>query len=727
MDDETKHRVSIGSPHNNDNNSNNHGQLVPLELVLCRLEALHIQYPHNDTEWMDEEETEEEEDYQEFVWKEKDFNRTSSSSTPDETFVCRLVVDQDISSSNDHDDNNNNHAIVSSVLTMGSSAWELIVPPWVQAQYHRSFGTTPFPNDPVTNHQASTIKGFWMQVTQVVLDEPNVQLLMTPHSEFVPVARNNSTTMDGGQSEEHGEETNKTQDHEPDGTNLRGLRVPPTHDGSNLTRRHPTNTGSRSLSSSSAPGMGSRTVVVLRVSYLDWEPTWSASELQGRVFGRGTDKVDISLRSHMAACSRNQVTLQVHRGSGIVHGIVEIRISQAMTFGQNPIRQLENKALALAANKIGRLDRIDHIMVVLPDASSILSPRHNYVAYGYLFGQVTVYHDVWGGYYSALVHEWGHNVGLHHSGARRRNRNNQVQLEEYGDTSGLMGYSFRQVSGPAMCFNAQKHYLLQWFQGRTRRVDAVDLPWTGNLVFFGDDSPSNQYPVLIHLSRPGLRLFLQYNQAVEINEGTKLMANHVVVVQDRGQPGDRTTILPSLYVGAIATGGRGMLRYRNYQDSKDLLIRVCRRYNNGTPPFLRLHISLVSPNSEVLDNDQVCDTVNPNDMPPFCDDDRTATFYVDSDRGTKDCAWLRRHPTNINLLNRLCRPSHAAYHACAETCGNCTDNFRDRSTGTFFVNSQLGRKDCAWLSTQSLARQDALCYSGHRAFAMCHETCDRCD
>ena len=123
----------------------------------------------------------------------------------------------------------------------------------------------------------------------------------------------------------------------------------------------------------------------------------------------------------------------------------------------------------------------------------------------------------------------------------------------------------------------------------------------------------------------------------------------------------------------------------------------------------------------MLDNDQVCDTVNPNDMPPFCDDDRTATFYVDSDRGTKDCAWLRRHPTNINLLNRLCRPSHAAYHACAETCGNCTDNCRDRSTGTFFVNSQLGRKDCAWLSTQPLARQDALCYSGHRAFAMCQE------
>ena len=564
-------------------NNNNH-QLVPLELVLCRLEALHIQYPRKDKDWVVEQE--EDEENPEFVWETNGFNR-SSSSTPDETFVCRLVVDQDT--------NHNHHAVGSSSWSsMALWAWEIVALPLVVLAEYRAFGTSAVPtNDPFTNQQP----GFWMQITHIVLDEPNVQIRVTPQSEFVPVrtphwVRNDDQPAEHEEEEEEEEETTE-QDHEKDGTHLRGLMVQRPSD-TNLTRRHTTNNNGRSLSSS-APGMGSRTVVVLRVSYLDWEPTWSASELQGRVFGRGTDKVDISLRSHMAACSRNQVTLQVHRGSGIVHGIVEIRISQAMTFGQNPIRQLENKALALAANKIGRLDRIDHIMVVLPDASSILSPRHNYVAYGYLFGQVTVYNDVWGGYYSALAHEWGHNVGLHHSGARRRNRNNQVQLDEYGDTSGLMGYSFRQVSGPAMCFNAQKHYLLQWYQGRTRRVDAVDLPWTGNLVFFGDDSPSNQYPVLIHLSRPGLRFFLQYNQAVEINEGTKLMANHVVVVQDRGQPGDRTTILPSLYVGAIATGGRGMLRYRNYQDSKDLLIRVCRRYNNGAPPFLRLHISWYHP------------------------------------------------------------------------------------------------------------------------------------
>ena len=57
---------------------------------------------------------------------------------------------------------------------------------------------------------------------------------------------------------------------------------------------------------------GNRYMVVLRVKYLQHEPSLSASELQGRIFGKGDNTVTVSLRGQMEACSAGQLSLRAY-------------------------------------------------------------------------------------------------------------------------------------------------------------------------------------------------------------------------------------------------------------------------------------------------------------------------------------------------------------------------------------------------------------------------------
>uniref|UniRef100_A0A7S3DSF8 Uncharacterized protein n=1 Tax=Entomoneis paludosa TaxID=265537 RepID=A0A7S3DSF8_9STRA len=106
----------------------------------------------------------------------------------------------------------------------------------------------------------------------------------------------------------------------------------------------------------------------------------------------------------------------------------------------------------------------------------------------------------------------------------------------------------------------------------------------------------------------------------------------------------------------------------------------------------------------------------------FCDDDFTKEFLVEDIMAYRDCSWLERNP---DQKSKLCKNSHEAYHLCSETCGKCSDNCED-DEGKFYVNSFHRMQDCEWLSSKPYW-QDRLCYSGHRAFELCHESCDRCD
>ena len=60
---------------------------------------------------------------------------------------------------------------------------------------------------------------------------------------------------------------------------------------------------------------------------------------------------------------------------------------------------------------------------------------------------MSVYKDSWCNYVSAQLHEVGHNLNFGHA---------SEGSQEYGDQSGMMGFSYSQNDTPVMCFNAGK-------------------------------------------------------------------------------------------------------------------------------------------------------------------------------------------------------------------------------------------------------------------------------
>lgn len=480
---------------------------------------------------------------------------------------------------------------------------------------------------------------------------------------------------------------------------------------------------------------GAKLALVVRVTYQGVDPSLSASQLQGRIFGRGPDRVTNSLRSQLEACSASEYRIRVPpKHSEIVGGVMEVTITKSVAGNEDSVLVLENLVVAQVTRRLTsrRVDqpyaawfaRLSHIMIVLPHHVDIrFDDNPRYIAYGYVGGTVSVFRNMWGGVLSALQHETGHNMGLAHAG-----RDGNV----YNDTSGGMGYVVDRINGPRQCYNAQKMYMRQWYP--TRHLFLQDLPYAGWLAFFGHtDVSAETEPAIISLWVPGSqRLFLQYNLARGLNADTRLGRNAVTIVRDEGKLGDTTEELQSWWVGAMSQE-KGYARTVRYPISTsrvkgDLIFKVC---DTVAGPPAKVHVSIYFTGYSSVHPSTVC----AQPLLPYCDDDMYATFKVDEKE--RNCGWLMRQKlqheqrqgtTPLNAIwQEICSdPQHGAYQSCRETCGVCHDDCDDSAKGRFWVDSQLGWKTCEWLSSRR-AWQEQLCIVGHDAFRMCPESCDRCD
>mmetsp|Transcript_12112 Transcript_12112/g.13891 ORF Transcript_12112/g.13891 Transcript_12112/m.13891 type:complete len:785 (-) Transcript_12112:149-2503(-) len=265
---------------------------------------------------------------------------------------------------------------------------------------------------------------------------------------------------------------------------------------------------------------GTSEVLIIRAHSWDSTLTHNRDELYEHILGDGdgVDNADgrtnspSTLAKTYRDCSFGKMNFVPATGNDIRKGVGRVEI-QANTQGMD-FREVENLVTRAINAKYGSVEDYDHVIYCLPKGTS-----EGWLAYGYMDWYRSVYNDDFCAQHSALVHEVGHNIGLHHS--------NEEGL--YKDQTCMLGFSYRWTGGPRMCFNAHKNYFMGWYSDRTKRIGRQD-GWTGMLVAFVDyDKTSSREVVLLAYND----IYMQYNLAKGINREVNEKENQLVIVEER--------------------------------------------------------------------------------------------------------------------------------------------------------------------------------------------------
>lgn len=176
---------------------------------------------------------------------------------------------------------------------------------------------------------------------------------------------------------------------------------------------------------------GTSTVLVLRITSLDSQPSLNASQMSNAAFG--TYGKSYTLSSVYENCSHSKLRFTPATGANIVSGVGEVFID-VNVMGSTPF-DLENTVTLAANSKFGTLSTtFDHgqslciglyapfllrnilksclfcyiVIYCMPPGTS-----GTWQAYGYIGWPRAVFNDKWCGYPSGLVHEIGHNLGMY--------------------------------------------------------------------------------------------------------------------------------------------------------------------------------------------------------------------------------------------------------------------------------------------------------------------------
>jgi Gametolysin peptidase M11 len=423
--------------------------------------------------------------------------------------------------------------------------------------------------------------------------------------------------------------------------------------------------------------VGNITILVVRGLELNRVPFQSTSVLSSKIF----DRASVSLASQIRDCSAGKLNIGMAQGPGIVDGILDVQLGYRV---KNISTSVVEEQLIQAVSPYGGERAFDHVMYCIP-FGTLSGTTNQWVAHALTYHPRSVYNDNWCGFLSPHVHEFGHNLGLQHSGQYGN---------MYGDITGMMGYASRIINGPKSCYNAHNNWELGWYQGRSIDLSHTirDSAWGGRLMAFVDIDATPLGEVVV--IRAG-NLYMQYNRRRSFNEGTRQFGNRVVIVSAK----DHLSV--SQLEAGVAIGISGASKIFAYPDFDDtgynLVIEVCDQVY-GPPDYVHISIHLadgiqssqcaftlppltraptVAPTTSVQPSN--APTKSPSDQPsqtrtqspttsPTCEDIPGKSFHVNRKRGYQDCAWLSARPMWKPLL---CEPGHRAYHYCKESCNSC--------------------------------------------------------
>jgi hypothetical protein len=267
---------------------------------------------------------------------------------------------------------------------------------------------------------------------------------------------------------------------------------------------------------SNTPVTGVHKVLVVRVTALDGQPSFSAQQIGDSIFGPLVGGFDLhNLASQYKLCSDSKLTMKPHPSAP--HGVLEVKIN--INAGDSTGVQMQSKAAQTLPQSVRNEIRsgvYQHVMYCIPQ------PKNVMVAWAHSNTPTSVYNDKFCLGLSTQMHEVGHNLGLGHSGLGT----DKLVADKYKDRSGYMGYSGAQDDKPSQCFNGPKSYQLGWYNNRVFEVDPAGgvSSFAGKLVGVAQsDATTADHTVIVHVTTPSQYddIFVTYNRGVGMNYQTR--------------------------------------------------------------------------------------------------------------------------------------------------------------------------------------------------------------
>jgi len=348
----------------------------------------------------------------------------------------------------------------------------------------------------------------------------------------------------------------------------------------------------------------------------------------------GTDGDLVNVRSQAFDCSGGQLRYQPAADvTGLIkNGVMTAQITNVVAgVSSNTVMNwVREAATALLGSKDLTYSHYTQVMHIFPSEVD----WGGAAAWAYLPGSVSAFSDDYADKMGVQIHEFGHNLGMHHSGDGTL---------PYADHSCMMGNPSYDNNGPQICWNAAKSWESGWYEEDsvtvTPSASGEFIQLVGVADWVTEKYTRGMHRVVLQILDSSiandLDYYVIYNRAKGPNAGVNFAKNQVTISTGKARE-------VSWHQAGLAEGQ--IFRKPGYNSgSQDLVVKVC-EMSTGTevmPDTAGVLIYL--DNGQEADNGPKCGDTTTNAPTPvatsMCGVDHLIEVDITTDLWPTEISW----------------------------------------------------------------------------------------